>query len=84
MKHLMWNEAFNVEFANDNVDFVFPDTCCTVAADKSSADTTWFIKVKRLAMKLKLVKKLMIMVIKLQLVIGYIHGVVLRNFLPKP
>ena len=59
------NEAFNVESANDAVDFVFPDTCCTVAADKSFADTTWFIKIKRLAMKLKLVKKLMIMVVKL-------------------
>ena len=34
------NEAFNVESANDVVDFVFPDICCTVAADKSSANST--------------------------------------------
>ena len=53
----MWNEAFNVESANDVVDFVFPDTCCTVAADKSSADTTWFIKVKKVSHEAKIGKE---------------------------
>ena len=41
------NEAFKVESVNDNIiDFVLPDTHCAAAADKNSADTIWFIKVK--------------------------------------
>ena len=40
------NHLRSEDKADDVVDFVLPDTYCTVAADRSSADTILFIKVK--------------------------------------